>query len=124
MVDFCLSGMDIDFNVVSSQIGISSAMIQKKECIKIKEYAKDTWYISTGYQEEMAVSVPFEQLIDKLHGKENIINDLTFKYNLECIFLIVIQAENGNGPEVVLTQKCVNFASKVNAEIHFDLYYY
>ena len=70
------------------------------------------------------MSIPFEQLISSVADKEEIINSLRVKYNLECIFIIVVRAENGNGPEMILSQKCINFASKINAEIHFDLYFF
>jgi len=124
MVKFCLSNVNVDINTLFSQIGISSAKIQYKECIKVKEYAKDSWCLSTGYQDEMAISIPFEQLISNIGDKIDVINNLIIKYNLECIFIIIVRAEMGNGPEMILSQKCINFASKFNAEVHFDLYFF
>jgi len=124
MVDFCLSGTSVDLNDLFSQIGINSAIVQNKECVKIKKYAKDTWCLSTEYQKETSVSIPFEKLISSLCSKEKIIKNLITKYNLESTFIIVVRAEDDNRPEMILTQKCVNFASRLNAEIHFDLYFF
>ena len=123
MIDFCLSGIEIDFDVLTSSLGVRPTSTSTMEDCIVKEYAKDSWNLSTGYQEARDIALPFGHLINELYGKEEIINDLALKYNLECLFIIVIKAEEGDGPEVILTRNCIEFASKVNAEIHFDLYY-
>jgi hypothetical protein len=127
MVYFWLSAnesVDIDFDILTSAIGINPTETRKKESYKIKEYARDSWKLSTDYKEEMEVSILFEELVDILSGKENIINELKAKYNLKSGLMIVIQANEDKIPILDLTQKCINFAAKVNTEIHFDHYFY
>ncbi|MCV42291.1 DUF4279 domain-containing protein [Listeria monocytogenes] len=58
----------------------------------------------------------------QLQGKENIINSLCNDLNLKAIFTVVINMENGDGPELVLTKEIISFISSINAEVGFDIY--
>ena len=123
-IDFSIVGEHIDFEDITLSIGITPTNTREKEDYKIKEYAKDSWSLSTGYINAMEISSVFESLINGLFGKEDIINRLIDKYSLEPLFIVVIKADLDNRPEFILCSKCIKFASAVGADIHFDLYFY
>jgi len=124
MVEFYMVGDEFDVDIVSSLLQIKPTETRQKEDFPIKEFAKVEWSISTNYQESKAISCQFERLLAQLSSKHEIINKIKSTYNLECGFNVVIKIINDEQPEMVLTRECINFASKINAEIGFDLYYY
>lgn len=49
-------------------------------------------------------------------------DQLKEKYVLAFIFMIVIRVENNEKPAMYLQKNIIDFASLIQAEIHFDLY--
>ncbi|MCU5167588.1 DUF4279 domain-containing protein, partial [Bacillus paranthracis] len=52
------------------------------------------------------------------------LKQLKKKYDLEFLFMVVIQIENNESPAMYLQKNIIDFASSIQAEIHFDLNIY
>lgn len=86
-------------------------------------YRKNTsWEIDTGNQESFDVNEQLQQIILQLKDKITNINELKSRYNMECIFVIVIIIEQGYTPGLVLEKEVIQFASAIGAEFSIDLY--
>lgn len=124
MVEFNLFGEKVHFDEITSLLNVIPTEICRKEECKIAEFAKDSWTFSTGYKEVLAISIPFEQMVDMFSMKIEVINHIKERLDLESNIVIVIKSDVNRTPEVVLTNKCVQFASNTNCEIHFDNYFF
>lgn len=79
------------------------------------------WKLSTGYQVSLDINEQLDPLLDKLEVRTKALQDIKEKYNLFYLFMVVIQVENNEKPAMYLESRIINFASEINAEIHFDL---
>ncbi|MCU4988765.1 DUF4279 domain-containing protein [Bacillus cereus] len=88
-------------------------------------YRKETdWTLSTGYQESYDINNQLHVILKSLEGKTEQLKHLKKKYSLEFLFMVVIQVENNESPAMYLQKDILDFASSIQAEIHFDLYMY
>ncbi|MGE1126296.1 DUF4279 domain-containing protein [Bacillus wiedmannii] len=86
-------------------------------------YRKETdWTLSTGYQESYDINNQLHVILKSLAGKIEQLKHLKKKYSLQFLFMIVIQVENNESPAMYLQKNIIDFASSIQAEIHFDLY--
>ncbi|MGD6892700.1 DUF4279 domain-containing protein [Bacillus mobilis] len=86
-------------------------------------YRKETdWTLSTGYQESYDVNNQLHIILKSLEEKIEQLKHLKKKYDLQFLFMVVIQVENNESPAMYLQKGIINFASSIQAEIHFDLY--
>ncbi|MCU5378740.1 DUF4279 domain-containing protein [Bacillus cereus] len=86
-------------------------------------YRKETdWTLSTGYQESYDINNQLHIILKSLEGKTEQLKYLQKKYDLQFLFMVVIQVENNESPAMYLQKEIINFASSIQAEIHFDLY--
>ncbi|WP_237980866.1 DUF4279 domain-containing protein [Bacillus thuringiensis] len=86
-------------------------------------YRKETdWTISTGYQESYDINNQLNVILKSLEGKIEQLKHLKKKYSLEFLFMVVIQVANNESPAMYLQKNIIDFASSIQAEIHFDLY--
>ncbi|WP_395760627.1 DUF4279 domain-containing protein [Bacillus sp. 3G2] len=86
-------------------------------------YRKETdWTLSTGYQESYDINNQLHVILKSLKEKTEQLIQLKKKYDLEFLFMVVIQVENNESPAMYLQKEIINFASSIQAEIHFDLY--
>ena len=92
MVDFNLWGEFIDFDEFNRLLHVEPTKTKKKAEYKVSEYAHDTWELSSGYVETMAISVPFEALTSQLSREINQINCLKEKYCLHSNLIAVIKS--------------------------------
>lgn len=122
MVEFSLMGDYDNIEEISKDLKIDATKIRKKNDYKIKEFAEDSWTISTGYQNVLSVSEAFNQLIRILEGKENLINQIKELNKLDSVFIVIVDASIHKMPEYILTKGIINFASYIDTEIHFDNY--
>jgi|GEM_PF-1292226 len=122
MVEFNLWGEFIDFDEFNRLLNVEPTNTKKKAEYKVPEYAHDTWELSTGYVETMAISVPFEALTSQLSREIDQINCLKEKYCLHSNLIVVIKSHINKMPECILTENCIKFASSTKSEIHFDTY--
>ncbi|ENB9403855.1 TPA: DUF4279 domain-containing protein [Bacillus paranthracis] len=90
-----------------------------------KLYRKETdWNLSTGYQESYDINNQLYVILKSLEEKTEPLKQLKKKYDLEFLFMVVIQIENNESPAMYLQKDILDFASSIQAEIHFDLYIY
>ncbi|OBZ57895.1 hypothetical protein UN66_14650 [Bacillus cereus] len=88
-----------------------------------KLYRKETdWNLSTGYQESYDINNQLHVILKSLEEKTEPLKQLKKKYDLEFLFMVVIQIENNESPAMYLQKDILDFASSIQAEIHFDLY--
>ncbi|HDR7896750.1 DUF4279 domain-containing protein [Bacillus pacificus] len=88
-------------------------------------YRKETnWTLSTGYQESYDINNQLHVILKSLEEKTEPLKQLKKKYDLEFLFMVVIQIENNESPAMYLQKDILDFASSIQAEIHFDLYIY
>ncbi|HGH7174231.1 TPA: DUF4279 domain-containing protein [Bacillus wiedmannii] len=86
-------------------------------------YRKETdWTLSTGYQESYDINNQLHVILKSLEEKTEQLKQLKKKYDLEFLFMVVIQVENNESPAMYLQKNIIDFASSIQAEIHFDLY--
>ncbi|MED0936027.1 DUF4279 domain-containing protein [Bacillus mobilis] len=86
-------------------------------------YRKETdWTLSTGYQESYDINNQLHVILKSLEEKTEQLKQLKKKYDLEFLFMVVIQVENNESPAMYLQKDIIDFASSIQAEIHFDLY--
>ena len=122
-VSFLLTSDEDYIDNITQELNIIPTKVRKKDSYKIKEFAHVSWELSTGLEYSRAVSIQFDKIIRILKDKEELINLISQEYNLKAFFVVIIHAVIGDGPEVVLSNEIVKFASHINAEIDFDLYY-
>jgi hypothetical protein len=89
---------------------------------KIRRRKETDWTLSTGYQESYDINNQLNTILKSLEGKTKELKQLKEKYDLEFLFMIVIQVENDEKPAMYLQKNIIDFASLIQAEIHFDLY--
>ena len=89
---------------------------------KIRRWKETDWTLSTGYQESYDINNQLNTILKSLEGKTKELKQLKKKYDLEFLFMIVIQVENDEKPAMYLQKNIIGFASLIQAEIQFDLY--
>ena len=90
-----------------------------------KLYRKETdWNLSTGYQESYDINNQLYVILKSLEEKTEPLKQLKKKYDIEFLFMVVIQIENNESPAMYLQKDILDFASSIQAEIHFDLCIY
>jgi hypothetical protein len=122
-VSFLLTSNEDYIDNITEKLNIIPTKVRRKDSYKIKEFARASWELSTGLVDSRAVSIQFDTIKQLLSGKEELINVISQEYNLEVFLIVTIHAVIGDGPEVVLPREIVKFASQINAEIDFDIYY-
>lgn len=123
-VSFLLTSNNDDIDMITEALNINPSKTRRKEEFKFQEFAHTIWELSTGKETSRAIDYQFKKLLSIINGKEEIIKELMIKNNIESYFIVIIHAENGDGPEIILTNDVIKFAGKIDAEIHFDIYYY
>lgn len=134
MAYFSVFGDEFPLEVVTDILGIEPTKTYKKGDIiekinnpnlvstKIRRRKETDWTLSTGYQESYDINNQLNTILKSLEGKTKELKQLKEKYSLEFLFMIVIQVENDEKPAMYLQKNIVDFASLIQAEIHFDLY--
>lgn len=83
---------------------------------------KTVWELAIGYDECKALKLQLKKLLQKLEGKEAVINQLCKELNLSTHIQVSIQT-TGSFPEVYLDQESVEFLVKIDASIGFCFYW-
>lgn len=89
-----------------------------KNIPKVNETSSITY--ATGYIETVEVKKPLDIMYNMLSVKQDLLIELIEKYNLNSKFCIVINLTDN--PIIDLSNKFINLASKLHAEIEFDTY--
>lgn len=127
MVYFSFFGDNFPLDTVTKKLEITPTETYIKGDVipnrSIAHYRKETsWDLGTGYQDSLDANDQIQQIVNKLHGKASLINEIKENYSIECKFIIVIKIENGNTPALYLNKDIVKFASDIEAEFDMDLY--
>ncbi|MFD4820914.1 DUF4279 domain-containing protein [Peribacillus butanolivorans] len=134
MAYFSVFGDEFPLEVVTDILGIEPTKTYKKGDIiekinnpnlvstKIRRRKETDWTLSTGYQESYDINNQLNTILKSLEGKTKELKQLKEKYSLEFLFMIVIQVENDEKSAMYLQKNIIDFASLIQAEIHFDLY--
>ncbi|PQZ49665.1 hypothetical protein CQZ94_27090 [Bacillus sp. MYb209] len=78
--------------------------------------------LKAGYQESYNINNQLNAILKSLKGKTKQLRHLKEKYGLEFLLMVVIQVENSEPPAMYLQKDIIDFASLIQAEIHFYLY--
>lgn len=126
MVEFSIIGEDFNPEKITKMLMVEPTEYYMKGSKNERnfEMKESCWSISTGYVETLYVSELFDELLNKLGNKKEIIVKLKRKYNLTCKFFIVINIEENIKPAIYLNKEIVEFAYFLEAEFDFDMYIY
>jgi hypothetical protein len=127
MVYFSLFGDEFPLEDVTEKLEVTPTETYKKgDLIPNRStacYRKETsWDLGTGYQVSLNVNNQLQQIINKLHNKSSIINEIKEAYSVECKFFIVVKIEQGKTPALFLDKDIIKFAASIEAEFDADLY--
>ncbi|EJS69420.1 DUF4279 domain-containing protein [Bacillus wiedmannii] len=134
MAYFSASGDIFPVEAITNALRIEPTRTYKKDDVVARRdnpnlvstktlYRKETdWTLSTGYQESYDINNQLHVILKSLEGKTEQLKHLKKKYSLQFLFMVVIQVENNESPAMYLQKDIIDFASSIQAEIHFDLY--
>ncbi|PAE39016.1 DUF4279 domain-containing protein [Bacillus sp. 7884-1] len=132
MAYFSAVGDEFPLEVVTNVLGIEPTKTYRKGDViesnpnlvstKIRRRIETDWTLSTGYQESYDINDQLNLIQKSVEGKTKELKQLKEKYSLEFLFMVVIQVENNETPSMYLQKDIIDFASIIQAEIHFDLY--
>ncbi|BBH24420.1 hypothetical protein Back11_57650 [Paenibacillus baekrokdamisoli] len=89
----------------------------------ITNFRKETaWEIGSDYEESLDVDEQLNKVVNQLKGKEEKIIEICKRYNLCCMFMIVIIMNEGFTPTLSINKEMIKIANNIGAEILFDLY--
>jgi len=125
-ITFCFKGHKLDFNDITERMKLEPSYVRNEndfpEIAKKEGLATDIWELTSGYYESMSVAEEFEKFLDSLWDKIDIIKELKAIYNIVSSLTVSVQA--WVRPYILISNKCTEFAYKINTEIDFDLYFY
>lgn len=136
MAYFSITGDIFPVEAITDALNIEPTRTYKKSDIVARRdnpnlvstktlYRKETnWALSTGYQESYDINNQLYVILKSLEEKTEPLKQLKKKYDLEFLFMVVIQIENNESPAMYLQKDILDFASSIQAEIHFDLNIY
>lgn len=114
---------DKDYSkIITEKLNIMPTKTINKDNIKLAAYQHYEWQYKVE-KNANTVSEVFDYMLDILEGKESTINDCVSVANGNICFVVTVHAVNDK-PEVILPKRVIDFAYKIGAEIHFDLYYF
>ncbi|HDR6317994.1 TPA: DUF4279 domain-containing protein [Bacillus thuringiensis] len=134
MAYFSITGDIFPVEVITEALSIEPTSTYKKGDVVAKRdnpnlvstkiiYRKETdWTLSTGYEESYDINNQLHVILKSLEGKTEQLKHLKKKYSLQFLLMVVIQVENNESPAMYLQKNIIDFASSIQAEIHFDLY--
>lgn len=134
MAYFSASGDIFPVEAITNALRIEPTRTYKKDDVVARHdnpnlvstktlYREETaWTLSTGYQESYDINNQLQVILKSLEGKTEQLKHLKKKYGLQFLFMVVIQVENNESPAMYLQKDIIDFASSIQAEIHFDLY--
>ena len=131
MAYFSAFGEDFPVDIITDVLGMEpTKTFNKGDVIHHPNLVSTTskrrkhtdWVLSTGYQESYDINDQLDLLLVSLGGKTEELNQLQKKYDLEYLFMIVIEIVNDEKPAMYLEKNMIDFSSLIQAEIQFDLY--
>ncbi len=123
-VIFYLSGDEFNLKEVTKRLDLIPTETRTKDSFPPQGLACTLWALGIKHYNCNGIYVLFEELIDILENKTEIIRGICKDYSIETSFEVIIHMKDGDSPEVVLPRKIISFAAAINAEIGFDIYCY
>ncbi|HDR7256127.1 TPA: DUF4279 domain-containing protein, partial [Bacillus pacificus] len=127
MAYFSITGDIFPVEAITDALNIEPTRTYKKgdivarrdnpNLVSIKKlYRKETdWNLSTGYQESYDINNQLHVILKSLEEKTEPLKQLKKKYDLEFLFMVVIQIENNESPAMYLQKDILDFASSIQA---------
>ncbi|WP_211655806.1 DUF4279 domain-containing protein [Planococcus alpniumensis] len=132
MAYFSIIGDQFPLEEITEELAIQPTETYLKEEIlneftapsssEVRRRRETDWTLSTGYQKSYDINDQLKSLLISFEEKQQDLILLKEKYGLSYLFMIVIKIENNKKPAMYLEKDIIDFASKIEAEIHFDLY--
>ncbi|MGE7662878.1 DUF4279 domain-containing protein [Peribacillus sp. NPDC097197] len=131
MAYFSAFGEDFPVDIITNVLDMEPTKIYNKGDVinhpnlvstTSKRRKHTDWILSTGYQESYDINDQLNLILKSLVGKTEELNQLKKKYDLEYLFMIVIEIVNDEKPAMYLEKNMIDFSSRIQAEIQFDLY--
>ena len=117
---------DVDFDAITESLDVLPSNMRRITDFPMQSInlgvAENEWVVSIENNECLAIWKPVKQLQIMFQNKESLIKEICKKYDMKAILVIVINMEEGNGPEIVLSQENIKFLSDIGAEVDFDIY--
>lgn len=117
-------------NIPQEEIGRELALPASRtwnleDCLHLPaEYRRSCWsYNITEVFGGKSIENAFAEVKSVLIPISDQLKSLIRRYDLEIEFVCVIEAEEGDGPEVILEPESMRFIADLNARLCFDLYY-
>lgn len=122
-VVFYITGTDFEPEDITEILKIKPSSFKSMKEFPVKEYAKSFWALITDKEQVYKISGVFQQLVDFLEKKEEIIKKVVAKFGCETRFTVNIWIEDGERPEMVLNRETLSFVNRLDADIAFDLFF-
>ena len=117
-----IEGKELDFDDITSVLKIEPTGILKKEDMKIKEYAVDSWSYAIDFKECYDIADMLYELKDIFEHKCDEINALTKKFDaIVGINILMTQDKFGYTPIVCVPRDTIGFLGKIRCQLAFDL---
>ena len=117
---------DFDFADVLSRMGLQTATTRSTEdypqVSKDMGYNKAGWVFKAEKEECRDVNEQLLKLKGILHGKEQVILDISQQYRLDVSIVVVVHGDVAHMPAFWLSTETIAFAASINAEVSFDMY--
>lgn len=111
-----------DTEFVTKELGIEPTSLMIKKDLVPKSTA---WKYKIEVGNEIDLETPLEKLIDIFEPKTNVINRLKRDLNIETRLQFVIDIDinpDSSTPHFGFNKRTINFLSKTETEVDFDLY--
>ena len=82
------------------------------------------WELGTGYEESFDINRQINFVLSQLEGKEDELNQLKKKYDLDYRFVTVTNVGNNEVPVMNLDSRFISFANSIGAEVEFAQHIY
>ncbi len=125
MVEFSIYGDNFDPNHISKLLDITpSKTYIKGDLIRNGGLTrKETaWCMDTGYEASIDINEQLEKVMLLLEDKVDKLVEIKNNLCLNMLFLIVVKIQNHETPAMYFRKSFIHFASKIDAEIGFDVY--
>ena len=121
-----LTGDSVPFEYLTEQLDVLPFSTRKKQNWPrpsiLAGVAVDTWGYQTIKENTLSISTQLDKVEQIFAKKVETIRALLKRYSLRCNIVILVEAECGNLPEMVLSEENISFLAAIKAELGFDLY--
>lgn len=110
---FIFNAAKLDFDYITQLLKISPTEIQLAESIKIKEFQRDSWIYSCGYEKSTDINVQVEKVLLPFVNKAKEINEICDKFNAKVQVSVYIEVGRTN-PWIALMGENISQMARLN----------